>query len=58
MDWIVFGYQRDNNEDGLQRDSVWISDTYLDYRGTVFGSLILILNGQQDSVDGFWMPKG
>ena len=29
-DYIDFTYQRDNKEDRLQRDGIWISDTYLD----------------------------
>ena len=30
LDWINFGYQRDNKEDGLQMDSTWISDTCIE----------------------------
>ena len=26
LDWIVFGYQKDNKENGLQMDSSWIFD--------------------------------
>ena len=26
MQWIYFGCQKNNKEDGLQMDSIWISD--------------------------------
>ena len=41
IDWVVSGYQKDNNEDGFQMDSTWISDpwkiTMIDW--IVFGYL-------------------
>ena len=30
IQWIVFGYQKDNKEDRLQMDSIWIFDTCLE----------------------------
>ena len=68
IQWIVFGYQKDNKEDRLQMDSIWIFDTciegYSGYNGHFWTprgrwiSLILTLNVHHDAMDSFWMSKG
>ena len=43
LDWIVFGYQKDNKEEGLQMDSIWFSDICFEWATWL---------------DSFWIPKG
>ena len=55
--WIFFGHQRDNKEDGLKMDYIWISDICLE-RSQGYNGSFLDTKGIIQKMDIKWIQFG